>query len=101
MENPLWKPPSQTVLIGRYAREAFLRQDLSMKEKSDRENIFSKTDFFSLSHKQKQIFTRNKREGAVSCKALCELFIYPAPSVKRDRNGERKKKILTAVCWKR
>lgn len=63
-----------------------------MKEKSDRENIFSKTDFFSLSHKQKQIFTRNKREGAVSCKALCELFIYPAPSVKRDRNGERKKK---------
>lgn len=69
-----------------------------MKEKSDRENIFSKTDFFSLSHKQKQIFTRNKREGAVSCKALCELFIYPAPSVKRDRNGERKKKKFSLQC---
>lgn len=56
LENPLWKPPELTVLIGRYAREAFLGQDLSistMKEKSDTGNILGKVESFSLKTKPK------------------------------------------------
>lgn len=51
LENPLWKPPELTVLMGRFVRESFLGQDLSistMKGKTDSENMFGKVDSFSL-----------------------------------------------------